>query len=58
MGYPIFQGFSPLAQVGLNPFNQAVGAPGYLGLGRDPTASTILTPHNGRDLTPPMRGIQ
>ena len=28
------------------------------GIGRDPTASSILTPHNSCDLTPPMRGTQ
>ena len=28
------------------------------GIGRDPTASLILTPQNSCDLTPPMRGTQ
>ena len=38
---------------GMHPFN-----PVMLGIGRDPTASSILTPHNSCDLTPPMRGTQ
>ena len=38
---------------GMHPFN-----PVKLGIGRDPTASSILTPHNSCDLTPPMRGTQ
>ena len=39
-------------------FNKAVGAPDCLGKGRDPTASSILTPHKSCDLRPPMRGTQ
>ena len=58
MGYPIFQGVSALVQEGWTPFNQEVGVTDCLGLGRDPTASWILTPHNSCDLTPPMRGTQ
>ena len=36
IGYPIFEVFSPLAQ--------AIGTPDCLDYGRDPTASSILTP--------------
>ena len=39
---PLF-GILPLAKGGWIPFYQAVGAPDYLGWGRDPTASSILT---------------
>ena len=58
MGYPIFQGFFLYSKGGWTPFNQAVGAPDYLGLWRNPTASSILTPYNSCDLIPPMRGTQ
>ena len=57
-GISHFSGIFPLAQGGLNPFNQTVGAPDCLGLGRDPMASSGLTPYNSCDLTPPMRGTQ
>ena len=39
--------------MGLHPFN-----PDNMGIGRDPMASSILTPHKSCDLTPPMRGTQ
>ena len=52
------EGFCLTSKEGWTPFYQTVGAPDFLGLGRDPTASSILTPHNSCDLTPPMRGTQ
>ena len=56
-GISHFSGIFPLAR-GWTTFYQTVGAPNCPGLGRDPTASSILTPHNSCDLTPPMCGTQ
>ena len=50
-------GVQPLAQ-GLALLTPFFPPPKRWGMGRDPTASSILTPHNSCDLTPPMRGTQ